>query len=240
MDLMVHAEVRKLAEELACDPEDLDFLMRFDADDLAQLRHVVYHALDEKFRPVFQRLELAARLVPNPITARIAMRHFSPLVLGRTATELSADRALKLLPQLPNEFIADCSPYMDPVRAKPIMRGMPIDVILPVARIVIERRDHVALGRMLAGLLPEHIPHVIGLVQDGHDVILIAFHSEDTDVLDPVATHLSDEQVLAVVTAAVEHELVEELAYVLSHVSEANRERLVAAAHDDLVAALFG
>lgn len=225
MRLAVDAEIRKLAQELHCSTDELASLERLEPDQLEELRRVIHRAVDDRFRPVLQHVERAARLLPAPLTARIAMAHFSPQVLGRVATELTADRATRLIPQLPTEFIADCAPYMDPERARPLVAALPMETMMPVAREVVARGDHVAMGRLLTTLPSERVPEVTGLLDDGRDLLLVGFHCEDPTILDPVVTHLSDEQVTAIGQAAIDHDLVTELSYLVDHLGERQRER---------------
>lgn len=225
MRLAIDAEIRKLAQELHCSTEELAFLERFDPKELEELRHVVHHAVDQRFRPVFQRIERAARLLPAGVTAKIAMHHFSPQILGRVATELSADRATRLIPQLPTEFIADCAPHMHPERAKPLVGSLPMETMMPVASEVVRRGDHVVMGRLLASLPPERFAEVTGLLDDGRDLLLVGFHCEDETIIDPVVAHLTDEQVAAIGQAGLEHDLLLELGYVVDHLGPEQRDR---------------
>lgn len=234
MDLAVEAEIRKLAMELGCATDDLAFLERFDPAQLEELRNVVHHAIDQRFRPVFQRIEKAARLLPASVTARIAMAHFPPSILGRVSTELTPDRAEKLIPQLPTDFIADCAPHMDPARAKPLVAALPMATMMPVANEVVRRGDHVAMGRLLATVPADRVDEVVGLLEGGRDLLLVGYHCEDPTIIDPVVTHLSDDQVASIGRATVEEDLVTELGYVADHLGADQRRRLLDLAPPEL------
>lgn len=238
MRLAVDAEIRKLAQELHCSIDELAFLERCDPDQLEELRRVVHRAIDDRFRPAFRNIERASRLLPAALTARIARAHFSPQVLGRVATELTADRATRLIPQLPTDFIADCAPHMDPERARPLVAALPMETMMPVAREVVDRGDHVAMGRLLTTLPPDRFAEVTDLLHDGRDLLLVGFHCEDPAIIDPVVAHLSDEQVTAIGRAARDHELVTELAYLVGHLGERQRERARRLAPPEVVDAL--
>ena len=235
MRLAIDAEIRKLAQELHCSTDELAFLERFEPKQLEELRHTVRHTIDQRFRPIFQRIERAARLLPAGVTAKIAVHHFSPEILGRVATELSADRATKLIPALPIEFIADCAPHMDPQRAKPLVGSLPMETMMPVAREVVSRGDHVHMGRLLASLPPQRFAEVTGLLDDGRDLLLVGFYCEDETIIDSVVAHLTDEQVAAIGQAALDHDLVLELGYVADHLGPDQRERARALVPPDVV-----
>lgn len=236
--LRTDAELRRLSVELACDPADLTFLVALDVDQLRELRATLERALDERYRPVFRRIEAASRSLPAPLVAKLASSFFGPLVLGRTATELTPERARKVLPHVPAPTMARCAPHMDPHRGQHLIRALPDDLLVPVARHVIADGDHAAMGRMLAALPSDVVPTLVPLLTDGRGLVLVGFHCEDGDALARIITHLDDAQVVAAGEATLRHDLDAELQDVLDRLPDELEQRLRAAAPAELVARL--
>lgn len=238
MELAVTAELRRLAAELAVDPDRLTALRELDVEQLRTLRAGLEQAVDDRYRPVFRRLERAARHLPAPLVARIATSSFSPLVLARTATELSTERASRILPHVPVDVIARCAPYMDPVGGRHLITALPPEHVLPVAERVVAAGDHAAMGRLVAALPGDILPQVVPLLQDGRGLVLVGFHCDDDRVLAEVIGHLDDGQVVAAGEATLAHGLEAELVDVLDRLPASHEQRLRDAAPADLVARL--
>ena len=236
--LRARAELQRLSAELACGPADLAFLAALDAAALRQLRGSLERALDERYRPVFRRIEAASRNLPAPLVAKLASSCFGPLVLGRTATELSPDRARRILPHVPVATMARCAPYMDPDRGQHVIRALPDDLLVPVARHVVADGDHAAMGRLLAALPGEVVPSVVPLLTDGHALVLVAFHCEDDHALARIVDHLDPAQVTAAGEAALRDGLDAELQDVLDRLPADRAQALREAAPAALVARL--
>ena len=236
--LRAQAELRRLAAELACEPSDVAFLAALDVDALRQLRASLEHALDERYRPIFRRIEVASRNLPAPLVAKLASSCFGPLVLGRTATELSPERARRILPHVPVATMARCAPHMDPDRGQHVIRALPDDLLVPVARHVVAGGDHAAMGRLLAALPADVVPAVVPLLTDGHALVLVAFHCEDDDALARVVDHLDPTQVTAAGEAALRDGLDAELQDVLDRLPDDQAQALRAAAPAELIARL--
>ncbi len=233
--LRVDAELRRLAAELTCEVDDVAFLAPLGVDGVRELRATLERALDERYRPVFRRIEASSRHLPAPLVAKLASTFFGSLVLGRTATELSAERARKVLPHVPVETMARCAPYMDPERGQHLIRALPHDLLIPVSRQVIADGDHAAMGRLLGALPEDLVPSLVPLLTDGRGLVLVGFHCEGADGLARVIGHLDEAQIVAAGEAALADGLEAELQDVLDRLPAEQERRLRDGAPTELV-----
>lgn len=235
-ELRAEAELSRLAAELTCTPADVAFLARhLDTAELRDLRATLERALDDRYRPVFRRIEAASRHLPAALVAKLGSTFFGPLVLGRTATELSPERARKVLPHVPVATMARCAPHMDPVRGRHLIRVMPHELLVPVSRQVVADGDHAAMGRLVAALPAEVVPAVTPLLTDGRGLVLVGFHCDDDAALARVIGHLDDAQIAAAGEATLRDGLETQLQDVLDRLPDDQERRLRAAAPDELV-----
>lgn len=223
--LRVEAELRRMAAELVVAVDDLDFLRQLDETELRQLRTTIEAALDARYRPVFRRLEAASRHLPAALAGRLA-GSFSPLVLGRTATELPVERAAKILPHVDVDLIAACAPHMDPDSGRHLVDAVPDDLIEPIATRVIAAGDHAAIGRLLAALPQDLAASLAPLLTDGRGLVLVGFHCDDVPTLARLVDQLSETQIVAAAEAALTHHLEAELQDLLDRLPDAQERRL--------------
>src|SRR5437763_938879 len=73
----------------------------------------------------------------------------------RAAGTVDTGTALDVLRRLPPEFVAAATIEVDPRRVVDVIAAVPQETLVPVARILGERREYVTMGRFLA-YVPDH------------------------------------------------------------------------------------
>ncbi|GAB2541048.1 hypothetical protein [Nocardia heshunensis] len=208
--LAARAEVVKLARELHIAPADLEFLQQSDPVAIRRVRQGMYRALDAPYRPMFDRLAKVSGLIPNSLAIAIATRFFGPMLCGMVASSLSPERAAALIGHVPLPFLADVAPFVDPEAATPIVQCFGVDVMVPVLREMLRRKDYVTLARFIVAASDAQLRAVLPYVESGEDMLMVAFNAEldaVADRFDLVLLEMPDEGIRGVLRAAHEQNL---------------------------------
>lgn len=214
-------EIQRLARVLEVEPHELDFLSDVGESDLRTFREQVTDTLFDAHTPLLRRLATAAKLLPAPVSAKIAQSVFGPLLCARISGELEPDKAGDVAKRLPVDFLTDVAVELDPRRVRGVLTRIETDTIRAVASELASRQDWITLGRFVGHL--EHdmlqvalsglddaallsasytiddvaaVPAVLDLLDDQRRRALV--HVADTEGLWPtlleLATHLRDDQ----------------------------------------------
>lgn len=229
------AEIGRLAAELDVGPERLAFLADLEPAVIRDLRADLAEALHTRHEAKFRRLARLSHLAPAPITAKVAEVAFSPLLGARVAAVMDPEHAVRLASKLSPRFLTDISTRLDPVRAEPIIRGLPVKTVVDVGRRLLEREEYLPLGRFVSVVDTDTALEVVATATAA-EMLAVALWTEDVAALDAVMQRLPDERladVLAVGLAADAPESAyDDLAAVLDAASDETRARLLALAAD--------
>jgi hypothetical protein len=227
-------EILKLARLLDIDPDRLGYLEAVPADDLRRLRDKTTDRLFDADGHALQRVAAASRLLPAPLAASIGQRAFGPLLCARVAGRLDPGRGVELAGRMPSEFLAEVAVGLDPRRARDVIVRIPVEQIVEVTRVLVERREHVAMGRFVGHLSDEAIAAALEVIDD-ESLLRIVFVLEAKQRLDHVAGLLPEPRLGGLVRAAAKAKLWPEALDLLSHLGERRRGRFadVAAEQSD-------
>ena len=200
-DLGRRAELAKLAHDLGADDQDVAFLADCSPAEIADLRSMVSQAVTSRQAGRAKLLAALSRKVPATLTAKIATRALGPIVAARVASRLEPDEAARLAVQLEPEFLARLAAHLDPARVREIVAALPADLIVEVAGLLLDRGDHVTLGRFLAAV---PTPTALRVVADARaeDLVRVALLTEDRTALERVADGLGEDRRAEMLRAA--------------------------------------
>ena len=222
-DPAVHAELVKLARILETDAETIEYLSYLEAERLRTLRDGITDALFEKFRTTFSSFARLSSILPFAISARISERVLGPMLSGRIAGEMPADKAIELSARLADGFVADTCLHIDPVRARPIIAAFPVERAVAITQILLERGELITMGRFVDVLPRETLLAAADAITDEAALLKISFFVENSEQLDVVIDHLSVERRAAIVQAAASEQLWPEIVATLLRISPASR-----------------
>ncbi len=226
MSLHAHDEVLKLTHELQADPGSLDGLAVCDPGDLRRLRGLVGDALHDAHRPAFQRAASASALLPTALTAKLAQTLIGPYLAARIAAEMPPDRSAKLATHLEVDFLADVCLSLDPVRVADTVRGMPDERVLAVGMRLLERGEHVTLGKFVDVVSATVLDDMAERITDPVALLRIATSIEARHRLDDLVRRIDDDRIAAMIEAAVARDEVGSMLTLLTHLGPSNRTRL--------------
>lgn len=230
--LETSAEILKLARLLGVDDGDLGYLDRLSPAELRALRGRVTDSLFDTGGSAMARLGAAARILPSPLVATIAERAFGPLLCARAAGSVDPAKAIDVAKRLSASFLADTTIELDPRRVATIIGGVPESLVVPVARELGRRGEHVTMGRFLAFVRDDAIAAAMGALSD-EAMLRTAFVLEHKEALDHAVSLLPPDRIPGVLRCASEKDLWPEALDLVDHLSPQRRGAIA-----DVVAAL--
>jgi hypothetical protein len=172
------AEHTKLARLLALSQDDLAHYHELPAPTLRALREQISDHLFDDSRASLERVANASRLLPNALVAGVGQRSFGPMLCARITGLLAPERAASLAAHMPDAFLADVAMQLDPRSAREVIARLETKRVVAVAQVLLERGEHVTLGRFVDFLDLEVIRAVVDVIH--HEAVLldIAFYIE--------------------------------------------------------------
>ena len=243
-DLLTRLEITKLARELGCAEEDLELLADRDPLEVRDLTHAVTTARFERLEERVTRLAGLSRLLPVPLTAKIAQLALGARMSGWVASVMDPRDAARLAGHLPADFLADVAVSLDPTRVGPLLAELPDDLLVGSGTRLLSQGEHVTLARLVAAVDVEVALRVVASGTPA-DLLQVALFTEDHAALDAIVQRLPDETLAGVVRAAADADAYDAAVTILASLSPQSCGRLVGQVHvvdvaqrDALVAAV--
>jgi hypothetical protein len=237
--LDILAETVKLARLLGVSAEALDYLQPLDAHQLRQLRERLSEVEFNQARPMFQRVTLASKLLPNALVALIGERIFGAVLCARIAGLMPADRALDLALKMPDAFLADVAVELDPRSAKDVIARMPAKRVVAVGLILVQRGDYITMGRFVGYLSSQVIKAAMDAVTSDEALLRTAFFVESKDKLNDLIGLLPESRLRSSILLASDGQsgLWTEALSLMDHANDEWRRKIgdLAAAEDEAV-----
>lgn len=199
--LALRAEVTKLARLLGVDDSKIDFLIAEDVATLRKLRAACTTALFSGDAKLFQRLAASTKLMPAALTAVIAKAAMGPMLCARVSGLVDAEKAVAISKHLPVPFLTAVTMELDPRSAGPMLKKMPLDIILAVSREMVARKEFVTMARFVDDLPDTAIRAVTEMLSDA-DILRVGAFVESHQRLDELIAMLSDARMRGTLRAA--------------------------------------
>lgn len=180
--LATRIEIAKLAHELDLGPDELAFLDDRDPDQLRELRQDVSAALYARHEARFRRVAALSAMVPVTIAVKAAQLAVGPVVSARIAAAMPPDEAVRMAGRFAPDFLADVTLSLDPTRVEAIVRQLEHDLVTSVGRLLLERGEHLVLGRFVSIVDTEAALAVVDGADPG-DLLQVALYAEDRSAL---------------------------------------------------------
>ena len=195
------AEIAKLARLVGEAPERFAYLEAVAPEDIQRLRERATDALFDAHSHALDRAAAASRLLPVPVSAAIGQRAFGPLLCARIAGLLDVARAVDISRRMPDPFLAEIAAELDPRRVSEILARIPDEQVVRIACLLVERGEHVAMGRFVARLHPAALRGVVDALDDA-DLVQIAFVADEREPLARLLADLPEKRREALLEAA--------------------------------------
>jgi hypothetical protein len=205
-DLAIKAEHLKLARLLGCPQEAVAGLQGLDVAALRRLRSACTSMLFDGDRGSLQRIVAVARLLPASVNALIAEKAMGPVLGSRVAGMLPPKDAVEIARRVPLHFNVEVTLLLDPRSAAPMLRVMPLDLVVAVTREMVKRREYIVMARFVDALTDEQIRACMAAMDD-EAMLQSGFFVESVQRLEEVVELMSDERMRAVVGHAARPDL---------------------------------
>jgi hypothetical protein len=200
-ELLLRAELQKLALTLNAPVADLAFLSNLEMATLRELRHAISASLFDRHARRFKRLADSSKLLPNKLVAIISEKAIPASLSAQVTGLLTPAAAVDLAGRLPLGYQADICVAMDPRRALPVLQAMPASHVVQVAMEMLKRRDFMTMARFVDALTEEQISRVSQRM-NAEGLLRVGFYVESPERLDQLISLLSLEQLDGVMVAA--------------------------------------
>ena len=201
-DLLVRAELVKVSRVLGTSEDKVAFLAPLGVEALRRLEDRLSATLFDEYRIAFQKLADASRLLPASLVAKMSELVFGPMLSARVSGLMPPDRAIEVALKLRPRFLADVTVELDPRNASELLARMPTKIVVEVARLLLQRREYVTMGRFVDDLSNEAIRAVMEALADDAALVRVGLFVERRDRLVELAELLSPERIRGVVAAA--------------------------------------
>ena len=230
-DLALQAEHQKLARLLGCAESRVAALEGLDVEGFRHLRAACTSRLFDGDRAGLQRIVAVSRLLPGALKALVAEKALGPVLASRVAGLLPPEDAADIAQRVPLKFNAEVTLLIDPRSAVPLLRLIPIPLVVAVTREVVKRREYIAMARFVDTLSNEQIRACMEVLDD-EALLRIGFFVESAQRLEEVVGLMSDARLQKVmaVGARPELDLGGAVLMLLAGVGETLRRRLAEAA----------
>lgn len=234
--LAIQAELQKLARALGCKEKDLEGLAVLDVARLRQVRQATVGALFDGDRAMLHRVAGSTKLLPAAIAALIAEKALGATLCARVAGLLQPKDAVEIARRTPISFNTETTLQLDPRSAGPMLKLMPVDIVVGVSRQLSARREYIAMADFVELITDEAIRAVMAVLDD-ESLLRVGFYVESPKRLEELVEMMSPQRLQNTVALAASEKLNlgAEMMAMLSGVSERLRLRLIetAAAHSD-------
>lgn len=230
-ELALQAEHLKLARLLGCEEAQVAALTGLDVPAFRALRAACTSMLFDGDRAGLQRVAAAAKLMPAALNALLAEKAMGPVLASRVAGLLPPQDAVEIAKRVPLRFNTEVTLLIDPRSAQPMLRRMPLEIVVAVTREVCKRREYIAMARFVDALSDEQIKATMNVLDD-ESMLRIGFFVESPQRLEEVVGLMTAERLQKVMAVAAQPELGLGAAVLmlLSGVSPMLRARLAEAA----------
>jgi hypothetical protein len=193
--LASRAELLKLALLTGTPESGLDYLELLPSETLRQLRIALMERYARQQAPVIRRLAAIARWLPAWLIVLLARWWLGPALTARIAGEMPAPQAAAITQRLDPAFMAQVAAWLDPRRARELIRLVDVDRIIAVAQAMLSQRDYLTMGRFVEFLSDDAVRAVAETIGDEGELLEIVFHVESKNRLDHLVRVLPPERV---------------------------------------------
>ncbi len=200
-ELLLRAELQKLAVVLRVSVAELAFLSHLDPPSLRALRQAISASLFDRHAKRFRRLADSTKLLPNKVVAVICEKVIPASVAAQVTGLLDPKDAVDLASRLSVPYQADICVAIDPRRAVSVLHAMPSAHVVAVAVELQKRREFMTMAVFVDALTEQQIRRVAARM-DIQSLLHVGFFVESAERLDQLITLLDTEQLRGTMSAA--------------------------------------
>lgn len=202
-DFATRIELEKLAEIVTLQPATLNALAH--QGTATPIRALRFHLEARRFHRQQHALTLfgrSLRWLPVRWQARLAPR-IGALLCARMLGAIPPGKAARIARRQAPAFLADCTRYVEPAAARPLLSQLPVDLIQAGTVILAEQGEYRTLARLADAISLPAIRALANSIEDDTALLNIAFHMDDMAQLNKIVLMLDNERIERIVHASV-------------------------------------
>ncbi|MEC7119896.1 MAG: hypothetical protein VXW65_08355 [Pseudomonadota bacterium] len=193
--LATQAELDKLARVLDVSVEELTFMQHMPVDALRHLRLALVERLLTQNRLQLQWLVRWAVWLPVWLCVLMARYWLDAALTANIANRLPAKKVNLMAQHLPVVVLAEVAGHLEPRTARELLRLLAPERIVAIARVLLQHRDYMTMGRFVGLLSDTVISRVAAAIEHESDLLEIAFYIESTERLDHLVQVLPEARI---------------------------------------------
>jgi hypothetical protein len=222
------AEILRIAGLMGLAEEDLAFLGSISSDSLYEFRQQLIEVYFEE-NASLRKLAKVANIMPSALIAKVTVDAIGPILAARVVGEVDTKVAIGVLKRVPIDFLTDTAVAADPRRVIPLFAESPREISKAIAIELIERKEYVAIGQLIAFVENDVMEHALANASD-LDILYSSFLVEEKSRLADGIAMLDDDRIHSIVKTAAKESCWLEALDMMSHLETDEFRRVVSQA----------
>ncbi len=198
-------ELRRLARVLHKDSGTLDYLDPLNGLELQQLRSRIQLRLLDEFGPMFEKLAGAGKIAPDKLSAFLCKRIFGPALTANMSYYTPVHKAVSMCGHFDEEFMAEVAREQVPERAVRQLEELPVDIMRPVTRKLLESGDFHVMGGFTDHLPEEKVRELMEEIEDPADHLRVSAFAQRKDRIARLTAGFDDDMLREFIVVAFSH-----------------------------------
>lgn len=198
-------ELRRLAQTLHKQVDELDYLDPLDGAALQHLRSRIQLSLLDEFGELFERLAGAGKIAPDKLSAFLCKRIFGPALTANMSYYTPVHKAVTMCGHFGEDFMADVAREQVPERAVQQLEELPVDIMRPVTRKLLESGDFHVMGGFTDYLPEDKVRALMEEIEDPADHLRVSSFSQRKDRIARLTAGFDDDTLREFIVVAFSH-----------------------------------
>lgn len=195
-------ELRRLADLMHVDVAEIEYLNTAGAEGIQLIRKKFQDSLIADFEVALSKLASTAGMVPVAISEKICVKYLGPTLTSYLSYYTPVKTAAKLALRFDAEFMIAVASEQIPERAQELLTDFPIDLMRPVTKGLVAKREWATLGGFVDYLPEEKSLALMAEVPDPVANLRIASFAQNKALISRMVTKFDDHTLAALISAA--------------------------------------
>lgn len=195
-------ELRRLAQLLHREVNDLDYLEPLDGAELQALRQSFQNLLLDDHGETFAKLASAGKLAPDALSAMLCKRIFGPTLTANMSYYTPPEKAARMCGHFDEAFMTEVAREQIPDRAQDLLEGLPVDLMRGVTRALLASRDYHIMGGMTDYMPEEKVATLMHEITDMTDNLRVSSYCQRKNRIAQLTSKFDDALLKKLIEAA--------------------------------------
>ncbi len=220
-------EIRRLAQLLHRDANELGYLDALDGQDLQELRQAFQNRLLEDHGETFAKMAAGGKIAPDALSAMLCKKIFGPAITANMSYYTPPEKAAKMCSHFDDAFMTEVAREQIPDRARELLEGLPVDLMRGVTRALLASKDYHIMGGFTDYMPQEKVAALMHEITDIADNLRVSSFCQRKDRMAELTAQFDDEMLKKLIEAAFTSEdFIVEVGLVTAEMNEADQQRM--------------